>query len=340
MSARDASDSTDPPTKPARRQMFEVRDDKPEPEPPQFLRRKIDPFEDPPEVRRRPSRASSVITARPTRPLDLISAEPELMEPPIKAPLFDTAGDLQRAQLLRSRSYDMRPSGHLPAPGRSVFDLIRDQPWLLAVVCAACIAIIVLASPAPQLVISSGGRSLATSLLRPAGAQPAPLALDTPFGEHSVVGEPTIDAQVVDAVLAKYGSPAAGTGRAWVQLGQQYGIDPVYALAFFIHESTAGTNPGWAGLKPDGTTTHNVGNIICAGYATCYKGHRDYPSWEAGIQDWYRLIAREYIEGRGVSTLEQILPIYCPMGDGCSPDNYVQVVNNLIHQWKQGNLSP
>ncbi len=246
MSAPDAPHSTNPPKKPARTQMFEVRDDKPEPEPPQFLRRKIDPFEDPPEVRRRPSRAPSVTTARPPRPLDLISAEPELMGPQIRTPLVDTAGDLQRAQLLRSRSYDMRPSSHLSAPGRSVFDLIRDYPWLLAVVCAVCIAIIVLASPAPQLIISSGGRSLAASLLHPAGAQPASVAIDTPFGEHSVVGEPTIDAAVVDAVLAKYGSPAAGTGRAWVQLGQQYGIDPAYALAFFIHEFDRRHEP-WLG---------------------------------------------------------------------------------------------
>jgi hypothetical protein len=83
-----------------------------------------------------------------------------------------------------------------------------------------------------------------------------------------------------------------------------------------------------------------VGNIICAGYATCYQGHRDYPGWEAGIDGWYRLIAREYIEGRGLGTVEQILPIYCPTSDGCAPDNYIKVVNGMIDQWHQGKLAP
>jgi hypothetical protein len=335
MTARDASQPKNPPTKPARARMFEVRDDKPEPEPPQLLRRKLDPFEDPPEIRRRPSRAPGVATTRPPRPLDLISDEPELLEPQIHSPMHETAADFQRVQLLSGRSYDRRLSSHQPAPGRSVFDLIRDYPWLLAVICAACVAIIVLASPAPQLVISSGGRNLATSLLRPADAQPAPQALDTPVGEHSVVGTPTIDAEVVDAVLAKYGSPAAGTGRAWVQLGQQYGIDPAYALAFFIHESTAGTNPGWAGLKPGGGSTHNVGNIICAGYPTCFGRFRDYGSWEEGIEDWYKLIKREYVGDRGVHTIEQIIPIYAPSFENNVP-GYVQVVVGLVDEWRQG----
>lgn len=155
-----------------------------------------------------------------------------------------------------------------------------------------------------------------------------------PDGEHSLVGAPTIDAARIDQVLRSYNSPAAGTGAIWIEMGQKYGLDPAYAVAFFIQESTAGTHPNWAGLKPDGTTTHNIGNIICAGYQTCYQGHRDYPSWAAGIEDWNRLITREYVEGRGIATLEEILPIYCPVGDGCRPDHYVEVVKKLVSDWR------
>ena len=54
--------------------------------------------------------------------------------------------------------------------------------------------------------------------------------------------------------------------------------------------------------KPGGATTHNVGNIICAGYATCYGRFRDYDTWSQGIEDWYKLIAREYVDGRGAQT--------------------------------------
>jgi hypothetical protein len=160
------------------------------------------------------------------------------------------------------------------------------------------------------------------------GVRPAPA------GEHSVRGSPSISAEDVEAVLREYNSPAAGTGRAWIALGQQYGIDPAYALAFFIHESTAGTNPGWAGLKPGGGSTHNVGNIICAGYATCYGRFRDYASWDEGIEDWYKLIAREYIEGRGAHTIEQIIPIYAPAVEN-NVDRYINAVVGMVDGWRR-----
>lgn len=165
-----------------------------------------------------------------------------------------------------------------------------------------------------------------------------PPAAATP-GEHSLLlngGEPTITARQVEQILGGYNSPALKAGgQVWVDLGRKYGIDPAYAVAFFIHESTAGTHPNWAGLKPDGSSTYNVGNIICAGYATCYKGFRDYPNWEAGIEDWYRLIAREYVDGRGVTTLEQIIPIYAPSFENDVPA-YVNTVSNLVATWRSG----
>jgi hypothetical protein len=171
-----------------------------------------------------------------------------------------------------------------------------------------------------------------------AEAQDDPLAyprLPTPPGQNSVVGPPSIDANAIEAILASYGSPAAGTGATWVALGREFGIDPAYAVAFFIHESSAGTAAGWAGNKPDGTTTHNVGNIICAGYPTCFGRFRDYPNWETGIRDWYKLIKVEYIEGRGAHTVEQIIPIYAPSFENNVPA-YVNVVNGLVADWRRG----
>jgi hypothetical protein len=157
-----------------------------------------------------------------------------------------------------------------------------------------------------------------------------------PVGETSVVQPPSMTADQIDSVLASYGSPAAGSGQDFYNLGVEYGIDPAYALAFFIHESSAGTNAGWAGIKPDGTTTHNIGNIICAGYDTCYNRFRDYPSWSAGIDDWYKLIATEYVNGRGAFTVEQIIPVYAPAFENNVP-GYIQAVNALVDGWRQGN---
>jgi len=160
-----------------------------------------------------------------------------------------------------------------------------------------------------------------------------------PPGNYDLRAAPSLNAQQIDQILASYGSPATGTGPAWVALGQQYGIDPAFAIAFFIHESSAGTNPNWAGMKPGGATTHNVGNIICAGYATCYGRFRDYPSWEAGIEDWYRLISVEYIQGRGTVTVEQIIPIYAPSFEN-NVDGYIGAVTRMVDTWRTGGVAP
>src|SRR5258708_10586270 len=61
-----------------------------------------------------------------------------------------------------------------------------------------------------------------------------------PHGSYSVVGAPTISADFIDKVLAAYGSPASGKGQALYDLGVKYGIDPVFALAMFQHESSFG----------------------------------------------------------------------------------------------------
>src|SRR5690242_4938085 len=64
------------------------------------------------------------------------------------------------------------------------------------------------------------------------------LWLDT---RYEVTGVPTIDADFINQVLASYDSPARGKGQTLYDLGTRYGVDPVYALAFFMHESRFGT---------------------------------------------------------------------------------------------------
>ncbi len=145
---------------------------------------------------------------------------------------------------------------------------------------------------------------------------------------------PSLTPEMMDKILAHYGSPAQGSGRVFYDLGVQYGIDPAYALAFFVHESSAGTNPGWAGIKSDGSTTYNIGNIICTGTTRCYGRFRDYNSWGEGIEDWYRLIRDEYIhEGR--TTVATIIPKYAPSFEN-DVDGYVTTVNSLVADWRKG----
>jgi hypothetical protein len=176
-----------------------------------------------------------------------------------------------------------------------------------------------------NLLGAEGGAAPATAFLAAAAGRPA--------GDYALQGPPSLNPQQIDRILESYGSPAAGTGEEWYNLGLQYGIDPAFAVAFFIHESSAGSNPAWAGIKPGGLTTHNVGNIICAGYPTCYGRFRDYPSWREGIEDWYRLIDVEYLKGRGHRTVADIIPVYAPSIEN-DVHGYINSVNRLIDEWR------
>jgi hypothetical protein len=159
-----------------------------------------------------------------------------------------------------------------------------------------------------------------------------PAATPHPPGSYYLQSSPSLTPQQIDEILHSYQSPATGTGESWYRLGVQYGIDPAFALAFFVHESTAGTHANWIGHKPDGTTTHNIGNIICAGYETCYRSYRDYPSWQTGIEDWYRLIDSEYIQRRGLNTIADVIPIYAP--PRATPD-YIASLEYMVDAWRR-----
>src|SRR5215471_20805356 len=115
---------------------------------------------------------------------------------------------------------------------------------------------------------------------------------------YAVVGKPSISAAFINQVLAWYGSPAAGKGQALYDDGVKYGIDPVYALAFFMHESRFGTT----GVA---TVTHSLGNIRATAEHARYQGYRMYRSWEEGFEDWYRLMEKLYVAQWGLLTVDQ-----------------------------------
>lgn len=314
------------------------------------LMTKRDLFEDLDEPRPRstgtvaPTR-QVVPPVRPPEPLQRVPSRLPLGAPeearfgeaisPERNSLPRRARDLQQASTLL---HDIAPSrvAYAREPGyEGAGTFLLGRPWLLVMIVLSSALIFWFASASPKTIISSfsGGLSGATTSSLSNAFKARQVA--TAAGEHSMLGAPSISAQFIDQVLAHYGSPAQGTGAIWVEMGQRYGIDPAYALAFFVHESSAGTNPGWAGIKPGGSTTHNVGNIICAGYATCYGRFRDYASWDAGIEDWYKLIANEYVNDRGVATVEGVIPIYAPSFEN-DVGTYVNTVVDLADTWRQG----
>ncbi len=161
---------------------------------------------------------------------------------------------------------------------------------------------------------------------KPQGNPPAALP-----GAHAVIGAPTVNADKIAQVLKQYNSPAVGASQAIYDLGVKYQIDPAYALAFFIHESSAGT-------KGIAVTTKSLGNIRQTNNSGFegYNGFRKYPSWEAGAEDWYKLIKNLYIGGWNLTTVEQIIPKYAPSEDNNNPASYINAVNTLVDSWRNG----
>lgn len=150
----------------------------------------------------------------------------------------------------------------------------------------------------------------------------------------AVRGGPTVSVAQIERVLAEYSSPAQGQGQVIFDLGLKYNINPAIMLAFFIHESSAGSNPAWAGRKPDGSTTYNVGNIICTAGWRCYGRFRDYDSWNQGIEDWYKLINDLYIGEWKLDTVDSIIPRYAPAADNNDEGAYIRSVKNLVQSWQ------
>src|SRR5260370_12622813 len=150
------------------------------------------------------------------------------------------------------------PTATLPASHKP---LARHRSWLMPLV-LSIVCIVVLLGVAisagmfqrpgdGEVVPYNGGQSFAIQV---GGSYDAfnvwessngPIVAKTPLpvssGPYAVLGKPTITANFINQVLASYGSPAAGMGQQLYDLGVKYCIDPVYALAFFIHESLFGT---------------------------------------------------------------------------------------------------
>jgi Mannosyl-glycoprotein endo-beta-N-acetylglucosaminidase len=189
------------------------------------------------------------------------------------------------------------------------------------------------------LLMTAGGGLLAQHPALPRLSVESPLAVSIAGTSYPVTGPPSISANFIDRVLSAYGSPAAGTGQALYDLGMEYGIDPVYALAFFLHEDSFGET----GI---GAANHSLGNIRCsAGYA-CQYGFRSYATWQDGYQDWYALILNGYVKGQitdaivghPCTTVEEIVPVYAPSSDHNDVAAYIAAIERAVERWRSGQV--
>ena len=156
-------------------------------------------------------------------------------------------------------------------------------------------------------------------------------------GPYSVLGKPTISASFINQVLASYHSPAAGKGQTLYDLGVKYGIDPVFALAFFMHESLFGTTG-------EARATLSLGNSRCIPTRPCIDqnrgGYAQMYSWEDGFEQFYKLIRNLYVAQWGRVTVDQIIPKYAPNSDGNNEQAYIATLKHEIDTWHAGILRP
>ena len=162
-------------------------------------------------------------------------------------------------------------------------------------------------------------------------------------GPFSFVGKPTLTANFINQVLASYGSPAARLGQQMYDLGVKYGIDPAYALAFFMHESLFGTTG-------EARKTLALGNERCLSDRPCIDqdrgGYAQMLSWQDGFDHWYRLILNGYvygsvtipIAGHPCLTIGQTIPVYAPSSDGNDEVAYIAALEHELRTWWSGQL--
>ena len=211
--------------------------------------------------------------------------------------------------------------------------------WIICSICGVLFLSVLLSAAinlrpqGPALLGSSGSRIYSVQVggdLAGSWQKDQPMAskniIRSQTGPYSVLGKPSISVDFINQVLAAYHSPAAGKGQALYDLGVQYGIDPAFALAFFMHESSFGT-------RGEATESLSLGNLRCIPNFRCQDNYAWFDSWKDGFKAWYQLIRNLYVAQWGLSTVDQIIPRYAPAADHNDEAAYIAAIKRAVDTW-------
>lgn len=183
--------------------------------------------------------------------------------------------------------------------------------------------------------LAAPGVQRSTPAAAASGQRSAPVISAQP-GADLVTGAPSISASFINGLLCKYGSPACGDGQQFYTYGKRYGIDPVWPLAIFWNES----NFGRAG---EARVSLSIGNLRCLDQehygdlgTWCKDGYAWFPTWQAGIEACYRLLAGPLYVSSGLLSIERIIERWAPASDGNNPAHYIAVVRAAVRLWRAG----
>jgi hypothetical protein len=144
-----------------------------------------------------------------------------------------------------------------------------------------------------------------------------------------IVHAPTISLSTIEWELANRRSPlTTADARRLYQESQRYQIDDAFALGVFASE----TQDGRLAVKG----THNIGNIT-APQGVAAAGHifAIYPTWQAGIDAWFALMERLYVQGGHASDLLTFALFYV---DGLTPQEASPAEVSALQQGYVQNL--
>jgi hypothetical protein len=115
------------------------------------------------------------------------------------------------------------------------------------------------------------------------------------------------DAGQLDAFLAQYDSPMAGTGATFIAEGQLYGVDPVFLVAIAGAETSFGKQ----------LYSRNGDQCAYNAFNWFYGPTRpasDFTSWDEAVSRVAEGLAGPLYHGAGLVSVDAIAPRYCPEG--------------------------
>lgn len=181
----------------------------------------------------------------------------------------------------------------------------------------------------------------------------------------------SISAEKIDEVISRYkwrgilpsGYPGneapqpnklEGKGAFFVEMGQKYKINPAYALAFAIKETSLGTTGFHVYNAEEGKWGYNLYGITGGGWLPdkCIAGFNGrfcgYRRWEDSIEEYFALLSEGYVGGQlavakqdgagkgqlacPCTTIDRILPWYAPYFEN-DTDLYIQQIKNWLDEW-------
>lgn len=147
------------------------------------------------------------------------------------------------------------------------------------------------------------------------------------MADYAIRSTPTITRAIFAQALANRHSPAAPLADAAYGVCEQWAVNPAVALAFFVHESGAGT-------KGVAARSRNWGNLRKGRRAKSHsEGFAYYTNWLSSLDDFCGLLRGPLYEGAGLKTVSKVTPRYAPSADGNNPVAYAANVNELVAAW-------